>query len=238
MVDGLIAMHLERYKATGAELIMGAATFAGVHTLDVHLNAGGMRTLVGERVFLNLGTQASLPPVPGLAEAAPLTHIELLELDRLPEHLMVVGGGYVGLEFAQAYRRFGSKVTLLQQGPQLLAHADPDVATELTQLLTTEGIEVLVSTALVHVHGRSGTEVRLGVRSATGETTLIGSDILVATGRRPNTAGIGLEAVGIDMDQRGYIKVNDRLQTTAPNVWAIGECAGSPQFTHVSFLLR
>src|SRR5580700_1209506 len=122
MVEGLIVMHLDRYKASGAELVMGEAKFRSFKTLDVRLNDGGIRTLTGERIFLNLGTHASIPSVPGLAESGPLTNIEILELDRLPEHLIVLGGGYVGLEFAQAYRRFGSRVTILELGPQLLAN--------------------------------------------------------------------------------------------------------------------
>src|ERR1700760_1533634 len=121
MIEGLIATNLERYKASGAELVMGEARFTGSKTLDVRLNDGGTRTLTGERIFLNLGTHASVPPVPGLAESRPLTNIEVLELDRLPEHLIVIGGGYVGLEFAQAYRRFGSRATIVHQAPQILA---------------------------------------------------------------------------------------------------------------------
>ena len=234
MVDRLIAVHLDRYKATGAELIMGHAKFAAPKTVEVSLNDGGHRTLAGERVFLNLGTHASIPSVPGLAESEPLTNIELLEVDRLPEHLIVIGGGYVGLEFAQAYRRFGSRVTILQSGPQLLTDQDPDVSAELSQLLASEGIHVLTSAEVLSVQGRSGAAVTLVVRTSSGEHTISGSDILVATGRTPNTAGIGLESVGIALDPRGYIKVNDRLETTASNVWAIGECAGSPQFTHAS----
>jgi pyruvate/2-oxoglutarate dehydrogenase complex dihydrolipoamide dehydrogenase (E3) component len=136
MVEGLIAMHLERYKATGAELVMGEAKFTDSKTLDVKLNDGGTRTLTGERIFLNLGTRGSIPSVPGLAESEPLTNIEVLELDRLPEHLIVLGGGYVGAEFAQAYRRFGSRVTILERGPQLLAHADPDIAAAILQIFS------------------------------------------------------------------------------------------------------
>jgi pyruvate/2-oxoglutarate dehydrogenase complex dihydrolipoamide dehydrogenase (E3) component len=235
MVDGLIAMHLDRYRATGAELILGEATFKSANTLEVTLNDGGSRTLVGERIFLNLGTHAAIPAIPGLAECAPLTNIEALELDRLPEHLVVIGGGYVGLEFAQAYRRFGSRVTVLHQGSQLLDRADADVSAEIVRMFTAEEIDVLASTKIVSVHGRSGTEVTLNIETGLGESRISGSDILVATGRIPNTTGgIGLESVGIELDQRGYIKVNDRLETTAPNVWAIGECAGSPQFTHAS----
>jgi pyruvate/2-oxoglutarate dehydrogenase complex dihydrolipoamide dehydrogenase (E3) component len=235
MVDGLIAMHLDRYRASGAELIMGAGRFVAPKTLEVRLNDGGTRLLAGDLVFLNVGTHATIPPVPGLADAGPLTHIEVLELDRLPGHLVVLGGGYVGLEFAQAYRRFGSRVTVIEHGPQLLGREDPDVAEEVGRILRAEAIEVLLGADVLRVEGRSGEGVRLHVRMAGSERALTGSDTLAATGRTPNTAGIGLEVAGVELDTRGYIKVNDRLETTAPNVWALGECAGSPQFTHVSF---
>ena len=234
MVEGLIAVHLDRYKASGAELVMGEAKFIGPKTIDVRLNDGGTRTITGERIFLNLGTHASIPSVSGLAESQPLTNIELLELDRVPEHLIVIGGGYVGLEFAQAYRRFGSRVTILEQGPRLLANQDPDVVDALLQIFASEGIDVIAPVEILSVHGRSGTDVTLIVETSSGEKTIAASDILVATGRTPNTAGIGLEVAGVELDQRGYVKVNDRLQTTASNIWAIGECAGSPQFTHIS----
>jgi pyruvate/2-oxoglutarate dehydrogenase complex dihydrolipoamide dehydrogenase (E3) component len=234
MVEGLVALHLDLYKASGAELIMGAGRFVAPKTLEVRLNDGGTRVLAGEKVFLNVGTHATIPPVPGLADARPMTNIELLEIDRLPERLVVLGGGYVGLEFAQAYRRFGSQVTVVEHGPQLLGREDPDVAEEIRRILNAEEIEVLTGAEVLRVEGRSGEGVRLRLRTAAGERTAGGSDILVATGRTPNTAGIGLEAAGVQLDARGYIKVNDRLETSAPDVWAIGECAGSPQFTHVS----
>ena len=234
MVESLIAAHVDRYKASGAGLVMGEAKFIDPKTIDVRLNDGGTRTITGEQIFLNLGTHASIPSVPGLAESQPLTNIELLELDRLPEHLIVIGGGYVGLEFAQAYRRFGSRVTIFEQGPRLLANQDPDVVDALLQTFASEGIDVIAPVEILSVHGRSGTDVTLTVQTSSGEKTIAGSDILVATGRTPNTTGIGLEVAGVELDQRGYVKVNDRLQTTAPNIWAIGECAGSPQFTHIS----
>jgi len=142
MVEGLIAMHLDRYKAAGAELILGEARFSAGNVIDVKLNHGGTRTLGGERIFLNLGTHAAIPAIPGLVDSAPLTNIEVLELERLPEHLIVIGGGYVGLEFAQAYRRFGSRVTILHQGTQLLDKADSDVAKEIVRLFTSESIDV------------------------------------------------------------------------------------------------
>src|SRR5207302_12653 len=166
--------------------------------------------------------------------ASPLTNIEALELDRVPPHLIVLGGGYVGLEFGQAYRRFGSRVTIIEHGSQLLSREDDDVSEEMQRILSAEGVECLVAAQTLHVHGRSGKDVTVTVRTAAGEQRIEGSDILVAAGRVPNTAGIGLEEAGVELDDRGYIRVNDRLETSAPNVWAMGECAGSPQFTHVS----
>src|SRR6516164_1723095 len=161
MVEGLVAMHLDKYRASGAELVMGSGRFIAPKTLEVRLNDGGTRVLTGDRVFLNLGTHATIPPIPGLAEAGPMTNIELLEVDRLPEHLVVLGGGYVGLEFAQAYRRFGSRVTVIEHGPQLLGREDPDVAEEIRRILNAEEIDVRVGTDLLRVEGRSGETVRL-----------------------------------------------------------------------------
>jgi pyruvate/2-oxoglutarate dehydrogenase complex dihydrolipoamide dehydrogenase (E3) component len=234
MVDRQIAAHLQNYKSSGAELILGAGRFMAPKTLEVRLNDGGTRVLTGDQVFLNIGTHAAIPSVPGLEAAEPLTNIEALELDYLPQHLIVLGGGYVGLEFAQAYRRFGSRVTIIQRGPQLMDREDPDVADEVQRILSDEGIQVLLAAETLHARGRSGKEVSLVVRTSSGEQNIEGSDILVAAGRIPNTAGIGLEEAGVELDGRGYIRVNERLETSASEVWAIGECAGSPQFTHVS----
>ena len=234
MVDGQIAAHLRAYKDSGAELILGSARFVAPKTLEVRLNAGGTRLVAGDQVFVNTGTHATMPDIPGLQAADPLTSIEALEFDHVPPHLIVLGGGYVGLEFAQAYRRFGSRVTIIQQGPQLLSQEDPDVSEEVLRILTDEGIECLMGAQTLRVQGRSGKDVTLGLRTPTGERRIEGSDVLVAVGRTPNTAGIGLERAGIELDARGYVRVNERLETSAPDVWAIGECAGSPQFTHVS----
>jgi pyruvate/2-oxoglutarate dehydrogenase complex dihydrolipoamide dehydrogenase (E3) component len=234
MVEGQIADHLARYKASGAELIMGSARVVGPKQVEVVLNQGGTRRLSAGKLFLNLGTHATLPPVPGLAEARPLTNIEALELDRLPGHLIVLGGGYVGLELAQAYRRFGSPVTIIQRGPRLADFEDPDVSAEVRGIMEAEGIEVLLSAEVEQVEGRSGEQVRARVRTPEGERTIEGTDLLVAVGRTPNTRGIGLEENGIELTDRGYIRVNERLETTAPDTWALGECAGSPQFTHLA----
>jgi pyruvate/2-oxoglutarate dehydrogenase complex dihydrolipoamide dehydrogenase (E3) component len=234
MVERQVATHLEQYKASGAELIMGTGRFAGPKTLEVTLNDGGTRVLSADTVFLNLGTHAALPNVSGLDAARPLTHVEALELDHLPLHLLVIGGGYSGLEFAQAFRRFGSNVTIIESGPKILGREDLDVAQEMQRILSDEGIEIVAAAELLQVRGRSGEKVSVVVRTRSGERTIEGSDILVSAGRIPNTSGIGLKEVGIELDDRGYIRVNERLETSAPDVWAIGECAGSPQFTHIS----
>ncbi len=228
MVDREIALHLQNYKESGAELIMGSGRFVAPKMVEVSLNAGGTRLLAADQIFLNLGTHAAMPKVSGLEAAQPLTHIEALELDYLPSHLVVLGGGYVGLELAQAYRRFGSRVTVIEPGSQLMSREDPDISAEIQRILSNEGIEFLIAAQPLAVHGRSGDNVTVTVRTPSGERKIEGSDILVATGRIPNTAGIGLEEAGVALDDRGYISVNERLETTAPNVWAIGECAGSP----------
>jgi pyruvate/2-oxoglutarate dehydrogenase complex dihydrolipoamide dehydrogenase (E3) component len=234
MVEREIADHLAPFKSSGAELIMGNGRLVGPKTLEVRLNDGGTRVLMAEQVFLNLGSHAAVPAVPGLEAASPLTHIEALELDVVPSHLIVLGGGYVGLEMAQAFRRFGSQVTVIEAGSQLMVREDPEVADTMQRILREEGVRLLLSAATLDVSGRSGGEVTFAVRTPAGEEKLQGSHILVAAGRVANTAGTGLEEAGVELDARGYIRVNARLETTAPNIWAIGDCAGSPQFTHIS----
>ena len=234
MVAAQVAAHLQNYKASGAELIMGSGRFVGPKTLEVSLNDGGVRTLVGDRIFLNVGTHALIPGVPGLEATKPLTHIEALELDILPAHLIVIGGGYAGLELAQAYRRFGADVTIIEAGPQLMSREDPDVSHEIRRILSEEGIECLVSTELLKAGGQSGAAVSIAVRANGSERTIKGSHFLVAAGRVPNTAGIELDKAGVELDGRGFIRVNERLETSAPDVWALGDCAGSPLFTHIS----
>jgi pyruvate/2-oxoglutarate dehydrogenase complex dihydrolipoamide dehydrogenase (E3) component len=234
MVRREVDLHLQNFAATGAELIVGDGRFVAPKTLEVRLNDGGTRVLAGDRVFLNIGTHPAVPAISGLEAARPLTHIEALELDYLPPHLIVLGGGFVGLELAQAYRRFGSSVTVIEPGPRLLSREDPDVSHEMQRILSNEGIQLLTAAKVHNVHGRSGEQVSVMVRTPSGGREIEGSDILVARGRVPNTTGIGLDEAGVELDARGYVHVNERLETTAPSVWAIGECAGSPQFTHVS----
>jgi pyruvate/2-oxoglutarate dehydrogenase complex dihydrolipoamide dehydrogenase (E3) component len=234
MIDREIAFHLNAYKESGAELIMGSGRFVAPKTIEVSLNEGGTRRLSGNQVVVNVGTHAAVPNIAGIEAAGPLTHIEALELDYLPEHLIVLGGGYVGIEMAQAYGHFGSRVTIIEPGQQLMGREDPDVVEEMQRILSGEGIRIVLGAEPMGVHGRSGEQVTVTVRTASSEQKIEGSDLLVAVGRVPNTPEIGLEQAGVELDARGYIRVNGRLQTTAPDVWAIGESAGSPQFTHVS----
>ena len=234
MVQGLQKMHLELTVKSGAELIRGSARFIAPRTVEIDLNGGGKRTVIGERVFLDLGSHATMPEVPGLAQAHPMTNVEVLDLDRLPEHLVVIGGGYVGLELSQAFRRFGAKVTIIEEGAQIASHEDADIGAALKDLFMEEGAEVLVGTKIHQIEGRSGDRIRIQISDSRGNRTIECSDILIATGRTANTNGIGLEVTGVQLDEHAFIKVNERLLTTAENIWAMGDCAGSPMFTHVS----
>jgi pyruvate/2-oxoglutarate dehydrogenase complex dihydrolipoamide dehydrogenase (E3) component len=235
MVDSLRQLHLDRYRASGAELIMGEAHFVSERTVDVELADGGERRISGDRVFLDLGTHATVPDLPGLVAARPMSHVELLDLDRLPEHLIVLGGGYVGLELAQAMRRFGTRVTVIEAAPQLAGREDADVSAAILELFRDEGITVHLRTRVRSVDGRSGREVRLVTDGPGGQGIVEGTDLLVGVGRTPNTRGIGLERARVQLAETGYIAVDERLATTAAGVWAMGECAGSPQFTHAAF---
>ncbi|MGA9571965.1 MAG: FAD-dependent oxidoreductase [Candidatus Acidiferrales bacterium] len=234
MVSGLNEMYLDNYEKTGAEFILATGRFIAPKTVEATLPDGSVRRLRGTNVIVSTGTRAALDPIPGLAEAQPLTHIETLELGEVPEHLLVLGGGYIGLELAQAMRRFGSRVTLIERNEQLVSREDDDVTEALTGLFRDEGVEIFLNAKTKRVTGTSGDAVQVVMEQNGVEKTLEGSHLLVATGRKPNTEGIGLELAGIALTDRGYIKVNERLQTTAPGVWAIGEAAGSPQFTHIS----
>jgi pyruvate/2-oxoglutarate dehydrogenase complex dihydrolipoamide dehydrogenase (E3) component len=234
MVVGLNDMYMENYRQTGAEFILGTGRFVAPRTVEVTLADGTTRQLRGTNVIVSTGTRAALEAIPGLAEAQPLTHIEALELDEVPEHLLVVGGGYVGVELSQAMRRFGSKVTLIDRGKRLMSKEDPDVCEALRSLLADEGIDIVLNAQIRRVSGKSGQSVNVVVEQGGSEKTLRGTHLLVATGRIPNTEKLGLEVAGVERTDRGYVKVNERLETTAPGVWAIGEVAGSPQFTHIS----
>jgi len=235
MVDTLVKVHLDRYRTSGAELIMGEGRFVEPRTIEIELPEGGKRVLRGERVFISTGSRATIDPIPGLLEALPLTHVEALELDYVPKHLIVLGGGYVGLELAHAMRRFGSQVTIVERSDRITHQEDEDVSEALEQLTRDEGIELLSGTVVARIEGKSGESITLHGTRAGSPIAIEGTDLLVATGRTPNTDGIGLELAGVERTGNGHVRVNERLETTAANVWAVGDCAGSPHFTHIAF---
>src|SRR5580692_5141548 len=210
MIDREIELHLKAYKEAGVELLMGSGRFIGPKTIEVALNQGGTRLLAGSQIVINVGSHAAIPDIPGLREAHPLTHIEALELDELPSHLIVLGGGYVGIEMAQAFRRFGSRVTIIEPGPQLMGREDADVAEEMGRVLSAEGVDILLSARPLRVDGLNGNSVSVTVATKSGERRIEGSHLLVAVGRIANTADIGLETAAIALNERGFIRVDER----------------------------
>ncbi|MGC3971187.1 MAG: FAD-dependent oxidoreductase [Pirellulales bacterium] len=235
MVDELIEMHLKNFATSGAELILGSGQFVAPKTIQVTTADGKDRLVRGEKIIISTGSRARLEQLTGLPESAPLTHVELLDLDVVPEHLVVLGGGYIGLELAQAMRRLGSRVTIIERSARLLPREDEDVSEALRQLCDDEGIRVVLQSTVARVEGISGTAVKLFVANGSADDVIEGTHLLVASGRTPNTDGIGLELAGVAVDEHGHVRVDERLATTAPDVFAVGDCAGSPHFTHIAF---
>ncbi|MGC9334400.1 MAG: mercuric reductase [Anaerolineae bacterium] len=219
----------------GLDLIMGEARFVGSKTIEVALADGGTRMLSADTIMINTGTRARLPSLPGLDRVPVLDSTSIMELDEVPEHLLVIGGGYIGLEFGQMFRRFGSRVTLVQRGGQLLTREDADVAEEIAEILEQDGIEVLLESQPLRVDPSGDGEIELTVDTLGSERTLTGSHLLMAVGRVPNTDMLDLQAAGIQVDERGFVPVNDRLETAAPGVYALGDVKGGPAFTHISY---
>jgi pyruvate/2-oxoglutarate dehydrogenase complex dihydrolipoamide dehydrogenase (E3) component len=224
-----------RIEATeGLDLIMGEARFAGPKTVEVQLNEGGVRTLAADTVVINSGTRARVLSLPGLDGVPVLNSTSIMELDKVPEHLLVIGGGYIGLEFGQMFQRFGSQVTLVQRRGQLLPREDADVAEEIAAILRQDGMEVLLETQPVRVSSGNG-RIALTVRRPSGERILNGSHLLAAVGRVPNTDRLDLQAAGIQVDEQGFIPVDPQLETVVPGVYALGDVKGGPAFTHISY---
>ena len=223
-----------RLETAHVELIRGEASFTGPQQIRVALRGGGERRLTAPQIFVNTGTRSAAPPIEGLAAIPYLDNERIMELDQVPEHLVILGGGYIGVEFGQMFRRFGSKVTVIQSGGQLLSGEDPDVAAEVLTILRQDGIEILLNTHTEKV-SRSGSVLALKVVAGGQPLTIEGSHLLVATGRTPNTDALNPAAGGIQLNDRGYVQANDRLETSAAGVYALGDVKGGPQFTHIAY---
>jgi pyruvate/2-oxoglutarate dehydrogenase complex dihydrolipoamide dehydrogenase (E3) component len=221
-------------KTANLELIFGEASFTGAKSLLVRLKDGGQRVLTAGKVFINAGARPSVPALDGLKAVSFLDSTSIMELDTVPEHLLVLGGGYVGLEFGQMFRRFGSRVTIVQSAGQLLNREDPDIAQEVAKILQQDGVEVLLNATANRVSQSDGS-IRLEVQQQGHSTALAGSHLLVATGRIPNSDTLNLAAAGVQTDDHGFIKVNGRLETTSNGIYALGDIKGGPAFTHISY---
>ncbi len=236
IVDSWRAGSERRLNATeNLDLIEGDASFVDRTTVSVRLQDGGVRQLTADQIFINAGARPANPPIAGLETVPVLNSTTIMELDRVPEHLIVVGGGYIGLEFGQMFRRFGSRVTVVQRGSQLLPQEDTDIAEEIAEILREDGIDVLLETNTLRVARDAQGRVCLTVRKADMDKTIVGSHLLIAAGRRPNTDTLNLSAAGVETNRAGFIKVNDRLETTTPGIWALGDIKGGPAFTHISY---
>jgi pyruvate/2-oxoglutarate dehydrogenase complex dihydrolipoamide dehydrogenase (E3) component len=223
-----------RLAKVHADLVRGEASFVGPRQLRVALRDGGERRLTAAQIFIDTGTRSAVPSIPGIDTVPHLDNDSIMELDRVPEHLVILGGGYIGVEFSQMFRRFGSKVTVIQRGRQLLGEEDEDVVAEVAKILREDGIEILLNARTEKITQANG-GMRLELTVEGKAQTVDGSDLLVATGRVPNTAALKPAAGGIETDERGFIRANERLETTAPGVYVIGDVKGGPQFTHISY---
>ncbi len=221
-------------KTANLELIFGEASFTGPKSMSVRLKDGGQRVLTGEKIFINAGARPAVPALDGLKDVPFLNSTSIMELDAVPEHLLVLGGGYVGLEFGQMFRRFGSRVTIVQSGGQLLDREDTDVADEVAAILRQDGIEILLNATATRA-ARTGAQVQLTVSAGSESRVLEGSHLLVATGRVPNTDSLNLPAAGVATDKRGFIPVNGKLETNVAGIFALGDIKGGPAFTHISY---
>ena len=219
----------------GLDLLMGAAHFTDTKTIEVKLNTGETRMLSADTILINAGERPAHPSLPGIDNVPYLNSTSIMELDTVPEHLLVLGGGYVGLEFGQMFRRFGSKVTIVQRGAHLLAREDNDVAEAIADILREDGIEVLLRTAAARVEKASDGTIQLTVNTPDGERTLTGTHLLSAAGRVPNTDSLNMSACGVELNKRGYIETNEKLETNVPGIYALGDVKGPPAFTHISY---
>ncbi len=220
-------------KVERIDLIFGEAKFTGPKTVEIALRDGGTRSVTAEQIFINTGARPAVPKIDGLDQIEYLDSTSVMELDAVPEHLLILGGSYIALEFGQMFRRFGSRVTIIEQSERLMEREDTDVSEEITKILTEDGIEV--HTSAKATKAASGAGITLTVETKTGEKTITGSHLLVAVGRTPNTEALDLPAAGIEAGEHGFIKVSEKLETNVPGIYALGDVKGGPQFTHISY---
>ncbi|MCH9008448.1 FAD-containing oxidoreductase, partial [candidate division KSB1 bacterium] len=216
-------------KIENLTVYQGHARFEGLHTVSV-----GEERLEAEKIFINVGTRAFIPPMPGLESVDYLTNASIMAMDFVPEHLIIIGGSYIGLEFSQIYRRFGSNVTIVEMGARLIQRDDEDVSEAVREILENEGVNIRLNAECMSVEKR-GDQIAVKVDCASGAPEMTGSHLLMAVGRVPNTDDLGLDKAGIKVDERGYIEVDDQLRTSVPDVWALGDCNGKGAFTHTSY---
>jgi pyruvate/2-oxoglutarate dehydrogenase complex dihydrolipoamide dehydrogenase (E3) component len=236
IVDSFRASSQRRIEQTpGLDLLMGEARFIATKTLEVHLKNGTVLQLSANTIFINVGDRPAKLSIPGIEHIQVLDSTSIMELDNVPEHLMIVGGGYVGLEFGQMFRRFGSQVTIIQRGERLLSREDTDVAEEVTKIMREDGIEVLLEMKPVYIKRSSNGNIQMTLQTPTGEPTITGTHLLAAAGRVPNSDSLNLAAAGVQTDKHGYIQVNDQLETNVPGIYALGDVKGGPAFTHISY---
>ena len=236
IVDSFRNGSQSRIESTkGVDLLMGEAHFTGHKALEVVFHDGERRQLTADSIFINAGARPSKPALPGLDDVPTLDSTSIMELDSVPDHLLVIGGGYIGLEFGQMFRRFGSRVTIIQRGPKLLAREDADVADEVANILREDGVEILLETKPLRVERSADSVIHLTVQTPQGERVLSGSHLLLAAGRIPNTDWLNLDATGVATDKRGFIQVNERLETNVPGIYGLGDIKGGPAFTHISY---
>ena len=217
------------------DLLLGEARFTGPKKLEVDLNDSETIRLNADNIFINVGARPLAPTIEGLENVPSLDSTSIMELDEVPEHLLVLGGGYVGLKFAQMFRRFGSEVTIMQRGEQLLAREDEDLAEAVAEILREDGIEVLLETEVLRAGQNGDGGIELTLRTPDGERTLSGSHLLMVIGRPPNTDSLDLDAAGVRADERGFVELDERLETNVPGVYALGDAKGGPAFTHISY---
>lgn len=235
MVEDFRLGGTKRLESAGVEIIKGEGSFLDPHRLRVSLTEEGERVITGKKIFINTGARPRIPDIPGLEGVSYLTSTTIMEVDTLPQHLLILGGGYVGLEFGQMFRRFGSEVTILERGSQLMAKEDADISEEMIKILNEDGVKVLLQTSPTSLMMDSDATIRCTVKSPKGEDIISCSHIMVAAGRIPNTDRLNLGAAGVTSDARGYVKVNERLETEVSGIYALGDVKGGPAFTHISY---